>query len=280
MWIYIQDLETGLLWSATRQPAGISTDNQEILYFPHKVEFRSRDQGISLHAEITVAEDGVEIRRVTLLNDSNKPRRLKLTSYSEVVLALQAIDQAHPAFNKLFIESEYSPAGNALVFHRRPRSAEELPVYLAHALVVEPGCKVTGEYESDRTRFIGRGRTLRSPAALEGKGSHLSGTLGGTLDPIFSLAQEIDLKPHSSAQVSFLTLAARSSSEVLGRVNHYQSFQAINLAFDEALAHSEKELAEIGVTPASLEYIQQLLSVLLYPNEALRAAPAVLAKKQ
>jgi len=280
MWIYIQDLETGVLWSATGQPTGCSTDNQEVMYYPHKVEFRSRDQGISLHTEITIAEDEVEIRRVTLLNDSNQPRRLKLTSYSEVVLAPQTVDQAHPAFNKLFIESEYSPAANALVFHRRPRSADELPVYLAHALVVEPGCKVTGEYESDRTRFIGRGRTLRSPAALETKGSHLSGTLGGTLDPILSLAQEIDLKPHTSTQVSFLTLAARSSTEVLDRVNHYQSLQAINRAFDQALAHSEKELAEIGVASASLEYIQQLLSVLLYPNEALRATPAVLAKNE
>ena len=71
----------------------------------------------------------MEIRRVTLLNDSDHPRRLKLISYGEVVLAAQATDQRHPAFNKLFIESEYLPDGNALLFNRRPRSPDEKPVY-------------------------------------------------------------------------------------------------------------------------------------------------------
>ena len=277
-WIYLQDLESGALWSATCQPIGCPPENQEILFYPYKAEFRRWDQGISLHTEIVVGADDVEIRRVTLLNDSDRPRRLKLTSYGEVVLAPQAVDRRHPAFNKLFIESEYIPEGNALLFHRRPRSADEKPVTMAHALVVEPGHKVTGEYESDRARFLGRGQTPKTPAVLQGKGSPLSGTVGGTLDPILSLAQEIDLKPHTRTQVTFITLASASRSEALERVARYQSMQAINRAFDEARAHSERELAELGLDAAGVEHIQQLLSVLLYPSEALRAAPDLLAK--
>ena len=74
---------------------------------------------------------------------------------------------------------------------------------------------MTGEYESDRARFLGRGQTQRLPAALQGRVRRLSGTAGGTLDPIFSLAQEIDLKPHTKTRVTFLTLAAPSRSEAL-----------------------------------------------------------------
>ena len=158
-WIYVQDRDNGERWSVTCQPTGCPPENQEILFSPHKVEFRRWDHGISLHTEITIGGDAVEIRRVTLLNNSDHPRRLKLTSYGEVVLAPQAVDQQHPAFNKLFIESEYLPDGNVLLFSRRSRTPAEKPVFMAHALVVEPGYKVTREYDSDRARFLGHGRT-------------------------------------------------------------------------------------------------------------------------
>ena len=204
-WIYLQDCESGALWSATCQPIGCAPEHQEVLFYPHKVEFRRWDNGISLRTEITVSADGVEIRRVNILNDSDRPRRLKLTSYGEVVLALQSADRRHPAFNKLFIESEYLPNENALLFQRRQRSADEKPVVLAHALVIEAGRKVTGEHETDRARFVGRSQTAHTPLALQDANHRLSGTTGGTLDPIFSLAQEIDLKPHAKTRVTFLT---------------------------------------------------------------------------
>jgi len=279
-WIYIHDRESGALWSATCQPIGCSLEHQEVLFYPHMVEFRRWDNGISLRTEITVGTDGVEIRRVTILNDSDRPRRLKLTSYGEVVLAAQAVDRRHPAFNKLFIESEYLPKENALLFHRRPRSADEKPVVLAHALVIKAGHKVTGDHESDRAKFLGRLQTPRTPLALQDINRHLSGTTGGTLDPILSLAQDIDLKPHTRTRVTFLTTAAPSRSEVLERVTRYQSPHEISRAFDEARTHSERELLELGLNAHAVENIQRLLSALLHPAGALRAAPHILAQNE
>ena len=104
---------------------------------------------------------------MNILNDSHQPRKLKLTSYGEVVLAEQAADRRHPAFNKLFIESEYLPKENALLFTRRPRSADEKPVVLIHAMIIEAGRKVTGEHESDRAKFLGRSQTMHTPLALQ-----------------------------------------------------------------------------------------------------------------
>jgi cyclic beta-1,2-glucan glucanotransferase len=279
-WIYLQDRDNGEHWSVTSQPTGCSLENQDILFSPHKVEFRRWDHGISLHTEITVGGDEVEIRRVTLLNDSDHPRHLKLTSYGEVVLAPQAIDQRHPAFNKLFIESEYVPGANALLFSRRSRSPHEKSVFMAHALVVEPGQNAPHEYEGNRVPFLGRGQTPRSPVAMEDRDSHLSGTVGGTLDPIMSLAQEIDLKPHTKTQVTFLTLAAPSRQEALDLVTRYQSRQMIHRAFDEARTRGEKELIELGLNANNVEHIQQLLSALLSPANPLRAAPDIIAKNK
>ncbi len=306
-WIYVQDRESGALWSATCQPIvrgspGSSTGSkpeyleheipvrdQEVWFYPHKVEFQRSDNGITLRTGITVSVDGVEIRRVNILNNSDHTRKLKLTSYGEVVLAAQAADRRHPAFNKLFIESEYLPKENALLFQRRPRSADEKPVVLIHAVLIETGRKVTGDHETDRAKFLGRSQTMHAPLALQDANRHLSGTVGpvlepglprGTLDPILSLAQEIDLKPRAKTRVTFLTLAAGSRAEALEKLSHYQSGQAIYHAFNHARAHSERELLEQGLDAPAVENIQRLLSALLYPAGALRAAPHILAQNE
>jgi cyclic beta-1,2-glucan synthetase len=288
-WIYVQDCESGALWSATCQPMGRGSlgtgtegmlDNQGALFYPHKVEFPRSDYGITMRTGITVSMDGVEIRRVNILNNSDRPRRLKLTSYSEVVLAAQAADRRHPALNKLFIESEYLPHQNALLFQRRPRSADEKTVVLIHAMVIEAGRKVTGEHESDRAQFLGRSRTIHSPLALQNANHHLSGTVGGTLDPIMSLAQVIELEPHAKTRVTFLTLAAASRADALEKLSHYQTGQAIYHAFDNVRAHTEKELLDLGLNATSVENIQRLLSALLYPTGGLRAAPHILAQNE
>ncbi len=288
-WIYVQDRECGALWSATSQPIVCKSEylenkipqrDQEVWFYPHKVEFQRSDNGITLRTGITVSVDGVEIRRVNILNNTNRIRKLKLTSYGEVVLAAQAADRRHPAFNKLFIESEYLPRENALLFQRRPRSANEKPVVMIHAMIIESGRKVTGEYETDRAQFLGRSQNMHSPSALENPNHHLSGTVGGTLDPILSLAQEIDLKPHAKTRVSFLTLAAGSRAEALEKLSHYQSGQAIYQAFNNARTQSEKELLEQGLDATAVEEIQRVLSALLYPSGRLRAAPHILAQNE
>ena len=278
-WIYIQDRDNGALWSATCQPLGKLTEQQEVMFYPHKVEFFRSENGISLTTGITVSIDEVEIRRVNLLNESDRPRRLKLTSYGEVVLAEQSVDRRHPAFNKLF--SEYLPEKNALIFQRRSRAADEKPVVLIHAVLIEAGRKITGEFESNRARFLGRSRTVWSPLALEPVQAPQdieAGAAGGTLDPIFSLAQEIDLAPHAKTRVTFLTLAAPTRVEALDKLSHYQTGQAIHRAFDDTRASSERQLLEAGLNAYAVENIQHLLSALLYSCGALRAAPHILAQ--
>ncbi len=281
-WIYLQDLESGALWSAACQPIGCSPDHQEVLFYPYQVEFQRSDHGISLHTSITVSSDGVEIRRVNILNDSDRPRRLKLTSYGEVVLAEQAADRRHPAFNKLFIESEYLPKENALVFQRRPRSANEKPVVMLHGMVIEAGRKMTGEYENDRARFLGRSQTTRTPQGLNRSvppANHApSGPPRATLDPIFSLSQVIELKPYAKTRVTFLTLAAPTRAEALEKLALYQTGQDIHRAFEEVRATSEHELLELGLDAHAIENIQRILSALLYPTGALRAKPHILAQ--
>lgn len=285
-WVYLQDRESGDLWSASSQPTAAPParpafpggENQKVQFYPHMAEFRRSDHGIGLTMEITVApDDDVEIRRISLTNHTDRIRRIALTSYAEIILAPQAADARHPAYNKMFIESEYVTETNALILRRRPRSTPEEPIYLAHSAVISPGHRTTGAHETDRARFLGRGQNLGYPAALSQSGRGLSGTTGATLDPIMSLRQEVELQPHESAQVSFITAVASSRGKASALARRYQDGRVIVRAFEQARASAESELRELDLTTIDLERIQQLLSVLLYPYAALRAGSATLA---
>ena len=196
--------------------------------------------------EVTVSpEHPVEVRRVTLTNHDSAPRELELTSYAEVVLAPHGADLAHPAFGKLFLETEWLPGPGALLCRRRPRSAAEQPVWAVHVAAVDRSARggaAVGEvqYETDRMRFLGRGRTLANPAALD-PGAVLSGTVGPVLDPIFCLRRRLRLEPGGSAVVALVTAVAESRAEALALADQYREAGAASRAFELAWAHSQVE---------------------------------------
>ena len=279
-WIYVQDQESGATWSSGLQPSLVVGDEHEVFFSSHLAEFRRQDGSLAQVTEVFVApEDDVEVRLVTLTNHGDQPRRLRLTSYGEVVLAPQAADARHPAFNKLFIESEPLPRGNGLLFHRRPRSESEEGIYLAHALVTSPGeiTVVRPRLETDRGRFLGRGRTARRPAALEA--GSLPGT-GASLDPIFSISQVVYLPPHGTFRLAFLTAAARSAEGSQDIIDRYSSLGAIQAALEQARVLAEVEMNELEISNAQLKDFQTLLSLLVFPSPALRASPERLAANQ
>ncbi|HMN27403.1 MAG TPA: glucoamylase family protein, partial [Caldilineaceae bacterium] len=279
-WLYVQDLDTGACWSAGLQPTGAQPEYHEIHFAPHQVEIRRRDLAIALHMAVTVApEDDVEVRRITLTNDSDQPRRLRLTTYGEVVLGPAGGDLRHPAFGKLFIESEYEAELNSLLFRRRPRSSSESPAYLAHMLLPEAGHPATGVYESDRARFLGRGGSQRQPAALAAPPDQpwLSGTTGATLDPVMALGQVVELAPHQVVQLAVLTVSAPTRETLLALLRRYRNWSTVDRTFARARSAAETEMRELNLTSAALEQFQRLLSLLFYPSPALRAEPATLA---
>ena len=278
-WIYIQNLQTGRTWSAGSQPTASQPENQQVHFYPHFAEFLRRDGDISTRMRIVIAPDAdVEIRRITLTNHNESLQNLVLTSYAEAILSPQSMDERHPAYNKLFIESEFLADGNILLYRRRPRSSDEKPVYLAHFVISErESVKITG-YETDRLRFLGRGHTARDPVALQ-SGSSLSNKTSA-LDPIFALQLQVAVPGYDSHQLAFVTLAAPSRSEALALAQRFRQSPQIIKAFDDARMQAERELTLIGISSKHLERFQKLLSALLYPAAALRSDHATLAANE
>jgi cyclic beta-1,2-glucan synthetase len=276
--LYVRDMATGKAWSAGYQPLCVKAEHYEVTYSADKAEFRRRDGMIETLLEITVAPDrDVEVRRLTLVNHDSFSRTLEVTSYAEVVLNDPRADLAHPAFGKLFLETEWLPQWDALLCRRRPRSADQKPMFAVHSVSIDPAQVGSIEYETDRAKFLGRRRNPADPAALK---SRLTGTIGAVLDPIFSLRRTVRLAPGSSAVLSFATAVTDNRDAALAVADHYRSPIAAGRAFELAWAHSRVELVDLGLTPALSHLYQRLAGHLLFPPAALRATAAVMANRQ
>jgi cyclic beta-1,2-glucan synthetase len=275
--LYVRDVRSGLVWSATHHPVGTEGDDFLVMFSGDKATFRRRDDGIVTQLDIAVSpEDDVEVRRLMLTNTGERPRELEVTSYAEIVLAPPADDLAHPAFGKLFVESEYAADDGALLLHRRPRSPNDPPAWAVHVLSLEGRAQGPVEWESDRGRFLGRGRGPGNPQALDGR--PLTGTTGVLLDPIVSLRRRVFLAPGAVVRLAFITGSAPSRETALALAQRYRDPSAAARTFAMAFAHAQSNRLYLGLTVEETLLFDRLASRVLYHDDSLRAAPEVLAR--
>jgi len=262
MYFYIQNLNSGDVWSATHQPCQNSGEDYKVTYAPDRVEFYRKDGNITTRTEVVVSpEDQAEMRRISLTNHSKHDRIVEVTSYFEVVLARPSEDSAHPAFSNLFIQTEF--ANDALLASRRPRSENQARLWLMHTVATE-GEKVGSlQYETDRARFIGRGRSLAKPLALEAN-RPLSNTVGAVLDPMMSLRQRVRIGSGQTVRVCFSVGYAENREDISRIAEKYRDPLAVNRAFELAWTHSKMELRHLNLTAAQANEGLSLGGHLLY----------------
>jgi cyclic beta-1,2-glucan synthetase len=275
--IYFRDAWRGAVWSATYQPTGVEPDEYLTTFRPDRAMVRRRDQAVVSQLDISVStEDDVEVRRLSITNQSPDTRELDVTSYVEVALAAQVADLAHPAFGKLFLETEFVPASSALLCHRRSRAATDAPLWAFHVLSLEGRTQGAIEWETDRAQFLGRGRDLRSPQALDGR--RLSGTAGVVLDPIFSLRQRIRLVPGATARLSFATGVAGDREAAHALAQKYRDPVAAMRAFALSLAHHQSTLHHLAISTDEALLFERLASRVLFLDASLLGSRSMLER--
>jgi cyclic beta-1,2-glucan synthetase len=275
--LYLRDVRTGSVWSAAYHPTDREPEEYLVTFRAERAAFRRLHEDIATQLDIAVStEDDVEVRRLTVTNQSDRPRELEVTSYAEIALASVADDLAHPAFSKLFVETEYLPESAALVCARRPRARDEAHVWAIHVLSVEGRMLGPVEWETDRERFLGRGRSPEDPVALDGRA--LSGTTGAVLDPIVSLRQRIRLAPGGSVRLSFATGMAVARDAALAMAHKYHDPSAAARTFSLAFTHAQSTLRHLGISSDDAQLFERLASRVLYSDASLRAGPEVLGR--
>jgi cyclic beta-1,2-glucan synthetase len=274
LWLYLRDEDSRDVWLATSRE-GHAT------YAMHEAKFHLRNHGISVHVDVVVATaDDAEVRHVTLHNETNRPRRLTVTSAGRPALFDAKEAPTHPAFSSMFIESERVADLDALLFARRPQTPKEEPAVLVHRLVREGSAVTLAGFESDRGAFFGRPASLEAPLSLVTGDGELCGRVGPVMDPVMSLMARVDLKAKGSVTFAFVTTVGRSRKTAIDLARKYGSMHAVRWAFRDAEQESPRRLQRTKLEPEDLPSVQQLFSALLFADPALRVTSAARAAAQ
>lgn len=285
--IYLRDMDNGQYWSTTYQPTLRKADHYEAIFVQARAEYRRLDAEIEAHTEISVSpEDDVEIRRVTLTNQSEVPRRIEVTSYAEVVLAQLTADLAHRAFSNLFVQTEILADKQAIICTRRPRTAGEKVPWMFHLMAAPGAITDLPSFETDRSKFIGRGRTAVNPVALthrdldESAIHRLSDTDGPVLDPIVAIRRTLMLSPDVSTVVQIISGVAESREAALTLVDKYCDRHFVDRAFEMAWFQSQEVLRHLNINEADAQIYGRLANSVIFGNRLRRIAPEIIARNQ
>jgi cyclic beta-1,2-glucan synthetase len=277
-YVLLRDSSSGAVWSACQQPSGGDSAAHTAMFSDGRAEFVRRDETVTTALDVAVASDrDAELRRVTITNHGDTARDIALTSYAELVLGSIAADAAHPAFSKLFVQTESVEDGRILLATRRRRAPREPEVWAAHFAVVEGRESDVFEFETDRARFLGRGRTLRDALAMQDSGA-LSNTAGSVLDPIFSLRRRVRVEPGASVRVTYWTLLSDARDGVLALCAPLRTLDACEQALTGAGEHAAAERVRFGIDAAQAERWGHLVGPLLFADVAWRSPPELLER--
>ncbi|MDX9989607.1 GH36-type glycosyl hydrolase domain-containing protein [Thiothrix unzii] len=273
---YIRDVASGEFWSTAHQPTLAPADHYEAIFSEGRAEFRRRDHDFDTHIDIVVSpEDDIGLRRVRITNDSPLRRTIEVTSYTEVVLASPASDTLHPAFSKLFVQTEIVEPLQAILCTRRPRALDEHSPWLFHLLAVHEGESSGISYETDRAQFIGRGNTLAAPHAMT-TADHLSNSVGAVLDPIVAIRHRITLEPEASVTLDMVMGIADTREASLQLVEKYRDRRLADRVFDLAWTHSQVVLRQLNASEAEAQLYGRLANSVIYSHALLRADASTL----
>ncbi len=277
---YIRDLENNDFWSAGYQPACRDSRTYQVIFEGSKAEIRSMIWGIDARSEIVVSpEDDVELRTISLTNRSSAKRKIELTSYAEVVLTALAADATHPAFSNLFVETKILPKNSAILCTRRPRSEDEKTPWMLHMMASKNVADDSISFETDRSRFIGRGRDVADPVAMTGTAS-LSNSEGPVLDPIVSIRCIVSIDPGETMRVNFITGIAETEDEAIKLIEKYHDVRMAERVHNLAWTHNQMIMQQLNISDGDVHLYMRLASAIIYPNSNWRAGSGVLMKNQ
>ncbi len=239
-----------------------------------------RDEDLETRSELAVSiDDAVELRRVVLTNLGKSRLTLSATSYAEIVLSPPATDSTHPAFSKLFVETTIDPALQAILATRRPSTPVDPTPWLFHTALVSGSAAGALSFETDRMRFIGRGRNLGDPQAMD-EGAALSGTAGAVLDAVAAIRVSFVLEAGASITIDWLTGVASTREACVALAHKFRNDGAAKQILEQAGAYRRNVLRTLSTRDADALLFQRMAASLVYATAELRADAGVIEKNR
>ncbi|RST54891.1 GH36-type glycosyl hydrolase domain-containing protein [Variovorax sp. DXTD-1] len=250
--------------SLTALPAPGAGWSYRTRFLAEQVQFDAAGDGLQVRTTVLISpEDDTELRNITLHNTGEETRTLELVSYFEPVLSNPKADEAHPAFTNLFVESRWEPAWRALLMTRKPRLHGDPVVAAVHFLASVDAHVLSVDCMTDRRAFIGRNRSLASPA-LDAQPLAADGTPVNGLDPIACLRVRLSIAPGTTARLCFATAADESIEALMPSIDRYLEPMHVERATRMAATLAQVRLRDLSIAPAQTFALQDLTTILTY----------------
>ena len=254
--------------SLTQHPAPDRSAHYHATFHADRAWFGATWSEVEAETTVWVSpEDDIEFRRVVLCNKGERMLDLELISSFEVALADARADEAHPAFQNLFIGAEWQAGHQALVFERKPRLAHDKSVLAAHFIAeAEPAVNAV-RIQVDRQRWLGRNRGASHPlAAFDAPPSATEGSesvpLDTGLDPVAAFAVRLQIAPGAMARVTFCTAATDNRATLRAVIDKYRQGGNIERASMMSATLAGIRLREMRIGPDTFAAIQTLTTLL------------------
>jgi cyclic beta-1,2-glucan synthetase len=171
------------------------------------------------------------------------------------------------------VQTEAVPRARLLLARRRPRAGTETTLCMALGHVGAGAL----EWETDRVRFVGRGRR-RGAECGEIDATPLTGTTGNVLDPILALRWCVELEPGARAESAFWCGAPPDRDAALRLAERFAHPGAVAAAFAGAKAAAHALLEQLGLDASGAAGLQALAAAVLYGDPLLRASSVILER--
>lgn len=267
--VFLRDTASGDWWSATASPRRAEGEVATACLSDHMAEFVKTARDIECRMQVIVASEAeAEGRRLCLRNLSAHPRVIEVTTYAEIVLDRAEADRAHPAFSRMFVQTEIRDGH--IRARRKPRGAGPDGLRLAH-LTSGPEAATATTAETDRRAFIGRGRTLAQAAAFD-RGAVLGGGQGYTLDPCMALRRAVRLPPGKAVELVIWTITADTDDALSRAVAHYSRAETFDHEARLAWTHSQVQLRHLGISPDEAALFRRYAALMIQPDLSMALA--------
>ncbi len=216
--LYLRDEERGHYWSPTPLPSRGATPYVSRHGFGYSV-FEHTERGIRSELWVYVALDApMKFMVLKVRNESGRSRKLSATGYVEWVLG-----DLRPK-SVMHVVTELDSKSGAL-FARNPYHTE-----FAGRTAFFDVDETTRTISGDRTEFIGRNGTLRSPAAMTRV--RLSGKVGAGLDPCGAIHVPFELAAGQEREIIFRLGVGRDAEDARNLVRRFRGSAAARSALE------------------------------------------------
>jgi cellobiose phosphorylase len=231
--IYIRDEEMGHFWSPTPLPSPGATPYATRHGFGYSV-FEHVERGIRSEMWVYVARDApIKFTVLKVRNESGRSRRLSATGYAEWVLGDLRPKSAMHMITEVDLNS-------GALFARNPYNTE-----FADRVAFFDVDDAARTVSADRTEFLGRNGTLRSPAAMTR--SRLSGKVGAALDPCAAVQVPFELADGQEREFIFRLGVGKNTQDAVNLVHRFRGVGSARGALEAVWEYWNRTLGAVNV---------------------------------